>query len=120
MLLHLSTKEYNKDAINLCENSQEDLFTATKGLQGFLREDEPKDRQGRIGVTFHGSSNSEEVKNQSMARMSGIDFYENPPPKNLFQKLLAIKGITKNKTQTMDFSLKIKNASSMIFLGVAG
>ena len=49
--------------MNLCKNLQEELFTATNGLQGFLPKDDPKDWQGRIGVTLLGSSNSGEVKN---------------------------------------------------------
>ena len=61
--------------MSLGKNLHKELFTATNELQGLLPEDSPKGRQGRIGVTLHGSSNSEEVKNQSMTRMSGIDFY---------------------------------------------
>ena len=46
--------------MSLHKNLQEEMFSATSELQDFLPEDDPKGRQGRIGVTLHGSSNSEE------------------------------------------------------------
>lgn len=48
--------------MSIDKDSQEELFIEIKELQGFLLEDSTKDQQGIIGVTLHGSSNSEEVK----------------------------------------------------------